>query len=118
MENVKSSDASLNSTDNSGIILGTSSDAIIEGLHQGNFVDLDATNAVSVDDDKDQIVNQQDQNEIVNPVEKDYETEETVSAEKAPVEPSTATVSLDKEDTEILEDDVVADDEVPRLPNT
>jgi hypothetical protein len=56
--------------ENSGVILGTSSDAIIEGLHQGDFVEGGPAGALPDDDDK--IVNQQDQQEIVNPQEKDY----------------------------------------------
>jgi hypothetical protein len=59
------------SGNNSGVILGTSSDAIVEGLHKGQFTDSAAGSSQSPKDDE-QIVNQQDQQEIINPQEKDY----------------------------------------------
>ncbi len=64
----------------SDAVFGTSSDAIIEGLHQGIFTaqsdsDNQPENGVS---DKNQIVNEQDQNDITNALEDDdYNTTAT-----------------------------------------
>lgn len=103
---------------NSNIILGTSSDAIIDGLHSGKFSENAATGYSSADDDKDQIVNQQDQNEIVNPVEKDYENKDTVLTDtnlKQVISPDR--LYSDKTDKEISDDKIDSIDESDRLPN-
>ncbi len=60
---------------NSNIIFGTSSDDIQQGLHNNQFID---TSAAYAGGDKDQIVNEEEQNEIVNP------SEETLGEEPAP----------------------------------
>lgn len=55
----------------SNIIFGTSSDDIQRGLNSGQFVDeYDA--GETAPDDKEQIVNEQEQNEIVNPAEESF----------------------------------------------
>lgn len=103
-------------TGSSNIILGTSSDAIIDGLHSGSFPEETATGEMSADDDKDQIVNQQDQNEIVNPAEKDYENKDTVLTDTNPGQvTSPEPLYTDKTDKEISEDKVISDDESDRL---
>ncbi|HZG24526.1 MAG TPA: hypothetical protein VEZ17_08095 [Chitinophagaceae bacterium] len=61
--------------DEATAIFGTSSDAIVQGLANGDFVETG--------DDKNQIVNQQDQQEIVNPLE--TELKEEVNPDPSPV---------------------------------
>lgn len=102
---------------NSNIILGTSSDAIIDGLHSGNFAEETATGDISADDDKDQIVNQQDQNEIVNPAEKDYENKDNVFTDTTPPQvTSFEPLYTDKTDKEISDDKIISGNGSDRLP--
>jgi len=56
----------------SNIIFGTSSDAIEEGLHNGQFLETSNETVTPGLDDKNQIVNEQEQNEIVNPKEESF----------------------------------------------
>jgi hypothetical protein len=51
------------SVGNNSVLFGTSSDDIEQGLHNGQFIDTSDTPIV---DDKNKIVNEQDQNEVVN----------------------------------------------------
>ena len=63
-------DQNLHEGSVSDALFGTSSDAIIEGLHQGVLTAQSFNGATEEDtgraDDKNQIVNEQDQNEITN----------------------------------------------------
>lgn len=68
-------------SNNSNIIFGTSSDDIQQGLHNNLFID---TTPEPEDGDKDQIVNEEEQNEIVNPSEEIFNEE-----------PATQTVAKD-----------------------
>lgn len=109
-------DQAFQEAGNSNIILGTSSDAIIDGLHSGDFTEDGATSEISADDDKDQIVNQQDQNEIVNPAEKDYENKDTVFTDtNSGRVTSSEPLYTDKTDNEISEDKTVSVDGSDRL---
>lgn len=84
MENHTNTELYFHPSDNSSAIFGTSSDAIVEGLHNRDFVDQnDPASTLNADDDPNKIVNTQDQNEIVNPVEKDYK--EDASNDPTPV---------------------------------
>lgn len=104
---------------NSNIILGTSSDAVIDGLHSGQFSEKAATGNSSTDDDKDQIVNQQDQNEIVNPIEKDYENKDTVLTDTNPKQAIFPDpLYSDKTDKDVSDDKIVSIEESDRLPST
>ena len=87
--------------ENSGVILGTSSDAIVQGLHNGQYAEPAAGNP----DDDDQIVNQQDQQQIVNPQEKEYVEGES--------EGGVSSVTGIEED-ELLEEDKPGDDDDER----
>lgn len=110
-------DYSFQDAGKSNIILGTSSDAIIDGLHSEKLSEEAATGDIGVDDDKDQIVNQQDQNEIVNPAEKNYESNDTVFSDTNPAQVTPpAPLSTDKTDKEISEDKTASGDESDRLP--
>lgn len=60
---------------NSNIIFGTSSDDIQQGLHNNQFID---TTPEPGDGDKDQIVNEEEQNEIVNPSEEVFNEEPAI----------------------------------------
>ncbi len=71
----------LPDSNTSNIIFGTSSDDIQQGLHNNQFID---TTPESGGSDKDQIVNEEEQNEIVNPSEEIFNEE-----------PSTQTVAKD-----------------------
>jgi hypothetical protein len=66
---------------NSNIVFGTSSDDIQQGLYNNQFID---TTPEPGDGDKDQIVNEEEQNEIVNPSEEVFNEE-----------PATQTVAKD-----------------------
>lgn len=96
-----------NTQDNSSPILGTSSDAIIEGLHHGDFTTENDASGMASPVDKEQIVNEQDQHEIVNA----GPDEEDETSLQQPVEsPSslTATKTADlavAEDKEFIEED-------------
>lgn len=82
MENNTTVEKNAHQEDNSSAIFGTSSDAIVQGLHNGAFTEQeDATGQLNPKDDA-IIVNEQEQNEIVNPDEEEF-TEKTL--EKAPV---------------------------------
>lgn len=83
--------------ENSGVILGTSSEAIVEGLHNGQYAEPAGENP----DDDDQIVNEQDQQQIVNPQEKEYVEGES--------EGGVSSVTGIEEDE--LEEDTADDDE-------
>lgn len=61
MEKDTNNQQAQNQVGETDAIFGMSSDAITEGLHQGAFID-----------DKDQIVNEQEQLEIVNPAEEEF----------------------------------------------
>ena len=71
MENSNSNQQNQENTSLSNIIFGTSSDAIEQGLHSGQFVEPDVETD-GVIDDKNKIVNEQEQNEIVNPAEESF----------------------------------------------
>jgi len=72
MENTNANQQNQENASSSNIIFGTSSDAIEEGLHSGQFIERDVeTNGVI--DDKNKIVNEQEQNEIVNPAEESFD---------------------------------------------
>lgn len=60
---------------NSNIIFGTSSDDIQQGLLNNRFID---TTPEPGDGDKDQIVNEEEQNEIVNPSEEVFNEEPAI----------------------------------------
>lgn len=57
---------------NSNIIFGTSSDSIEQGLHNGEFTEEASTASSTGIDDKDVIVNEQEQNEVVNASEEKF----------------------------------------------
>lgn len=78
MENNTVSPESSNTADNASSILGTSSDAIIEGLHKGEFLESNQGTSEGNPGDKEQIVNQQEQQRIVNPGVKDLDDDELV----------------------------------------
>ena len=94
----------------SNIIFGTSSDAIEEGLHKGQFIED------KLIDDKNQIVNEQDQNEIVNPSEENF-NEEVVADTLTPAINPTKEVeekiipSLESEDEEDNKEDPITSEE-------
>src|SRR5690349_596825 len=93
MENNKNktgtSDASL---------FGTSSDDIIEGLHNGSFIDAEPGSAV--DGDKELIVNEQEQNLIVNPDEEIFdEAPVVIEGASTPEAANTETAQKEAEKT-------------------
>jgi hypothetical protein len=93
MENNKNkagtSDASL---------FGTSSDDIIEGLHNGSFIDAEPGSGL--DGDKEQIVNEQEQNLIVNPDEETFdEVPAVIEGTTTPEATNTETAQKEAEKT-------------------
>jgi hypothetical protein len=70
-------------------LFGTSSDDIIEGLHNGSFIDPDPAVA-GLDGDKELIVNEQEQNLIVNPDEEVFDEVPTVIADTTTPETTNA----------------------------
>jgi hypothetical protein len=71
-------------------IFGTSSDAIVQGLANGDFLETP--------DDKNQIVNQQDQQEVVNPLENEFKEEVPGESSLLPDQPqSQFTNSMDND---------------------
>lgn len=105
MEKNTKAEKSSGQEDNSSAIFGTSSDAIIEGLHKGAFKEPgDAINERNPGDSL-KIVNEQEQNEIVNPDEEEF-------SEKAAGEfanPSTAKENQGIAD-DVIEGDVIDDE--------
>ncbi|MEJ7769197.1 MAG: hypothetical protein WKF89_15365 [Chitinophagaceae bacterium] len=101
MENQNSSDRTSGQQDNSSAIFGVSSDAIVQGLHNGEFIDT--ANMTANPGDAEKIVNEQDQHEIVNPAEEDF-TEE-------PVQNPSADNSIEKQEllSEPVEGDLIDD---------
>ena len=90
----------------SDALFGTSSDAIIEGLHQGVLTTQPASDASDEGntDDKNQIVNEQDQQDITNALEDDEFTPS--STEKTPSISSEYTPPITKSEAEdILSED-------------
>lgn len=63
----------------SNIIFGTSSDDIERGLHNGDFIDRSLVEPVCPGDN-DMIVNEQEQNEIVNPAEENFSEDLTTGS--------------------------------------
>ncbi|MEO5996825.1 MAG: hypothetical protein ABIN89_08840 [Chitinophagaceae bacterium] len=72
MENNNSNQQHHRKANMSNIIFGTSSDIIEEGLHTGQFLETNGDKEIPGIDDKNQIVNEQEQNEIVNPSEESF----------------------------------------------
>ena len=97
MEEKKTNQQSRIEVTSSNIIFGTSSDDIQQGLHNQQFID---PSDISNIDDKDLIVNEEVQNEIVNP------SEETFNEELAPSSLTSDVKSESEEqDTDTLETD-------------
>ncbi len=97
-----------NTQDNSSPILGTSSDAIIEGLHHGDFTTENDTSGMATPVDKEQIVNEQDQHEIVNAgADEEDETSLQQPVESPSSLSATKRADLDAadEDKEFIEED-------------
>ena len=117
MAQISNKDQAFQDAGNSNIILGTSSDVIIDGLHSGQFSE-EASGEIAGSDDKDQIVNQQDQNEIVNPVEIDYENKGTIFTDTNPQQiRSPDILHSDKTDQEVSDGKIASIDENDRLPS-
>ena len=93
MENNTGIHESSNTEDNASAIFGTSSDAIIEGLHKGEFMEADLKAHAINPGDNEKIVNQQEQQRIVNPGAKEFNSDE-------PVGPDSSTSSLLSQDGE------------------
>ena len=89
---------------NSDIIFGTSSDDIKQGLYNNQFIDTSTANAGG---DRDQIVNEEEQNEVINP------SEETFNEEPAPQTVSNDAVAADEVKTPLEENslDVESDND-------
>ena len=106
MENFKHNKETAAVISHSNSLFGTSSDDIIDDLHHGNLQDTDDIIRGEFDD-KEQIVNEEDQQEIVNPAQDETEkndvsteTENADQAEQDKIEVSTDT-DIEESDTEI-----------------
>lgn len=91
----------------SDALFGTSSDAIIEGLHQGVLTTQSLNDDVTEDNDgdKNQIVNEQDQNEITNaPEDDDYSNAASTTA-SVPSTNSTSPMSKAEANALLTEND-------------
>jgi hypothetical protein len=88
-------------------LFGTSSDDIIEGLHNGTFIDPDP--GLVADGDKELIVNEQEQNLIVNPDEEVFVEAPTVitgTTSTETIQPDTAQKEADKTGTDLETDGI------------
>lgn len=86
----------------SDALFGTSSDAIIEGLHQGVLTSQAINDGTEADttDDKNQIVNEQDQNDITNALEEDEVI--NTSTDKPPLTAADYTPPMSKSEADTI----------------
>ncbi len=86
MENTHSA-AENNSDIRHDGLFGVSSDDIIDLLHKGELSDVTNTAPPASGPDKDQIVNEQDQLDIVNPAEEETSKSNVIPASETPSNP-------------------------------